>query len=70
MREVNAEIIVIDYPPHLKHKVIFDTFDCLESQQALLLVNDHDPVPLYYQFKSMHPDGFFYALYVRDGRTV
>ncbi|MUV36995.1 hypothetical protein JNUCC1_00801 [Lentibacillus sp. JNUCC-1] len=50
-----ATIKVTEYPPHLKHKVIFETFEKLASSEAMLIVNDHDPKPLHYQFNSMYP---------------
>ncbi len=38
--------------PRLRHPLIFETFDKLQPGQAFLLVNDHDPKPLYYQFQA------------------
>ncbi|HXF50149.1 MAG TPA: DUF2249 domain-containing protein [Dehalococcoidia bacterium] len=38
--------------PRLRHPLIFETFDKLQPGQAFLLVNDHDPRPLYYQFQA------------------
>jgi hemerythrin-like domain-containing protein/uncharacterized protein (DUF2249 family) len=35
-----------------KHPTIFRTFEGLKSGEAMLLVNDHDPKPLYYQFAA------------------
>lgn len=61
-----ATIKVTEYPPQLKHKVIFETFRNLQSGEALLLINDHDPVPLHYQFNSMYPDQFIWE-YVEQG---
>ncbi len=37
-------------PPSAKHPTIFATFDKLEPGEHFVLVNDHDPVPLKYQF--------------------
>lgn len=58
MSSFAATVNATEYPPHLKHKVIFQTFDKLEPGEAMLLVNDHDPVPLRFQFESMHPGQF------------
>ncbi|MEW6304124.1 MAG: DUF2249 domain-containing protein [Verrucomicrobiota bacterium] len=41
-------------PPRLRHPTIFNTWDQLAEGDAILLVNDHDPVPLYYQFAAEH----------------
>jgi uncharacterized protein (DUF2249 family) len=38
--------------PHERHSRIFSSFTALPSGAALELVNDHDPQPLYRQFKS------------------
>lgn len=37
-------------PPRFKHSTIFATFDALGVGESFTLVNDHDPVPLRYQF--------------------
>lgn len=66
MSDYAATIKVTEYPPHMKHKVIFETFNKLEANQALLIINDHDPKPLHYQFQSMHPDGFEWE-YIEQG---
>jgi uncharacterized protein (DUF2249 family) len=39
-------------PPREKHPTIFQTFDLLEPGQSFVLVNDHDPFPLRYQFEA------------------
>ena len=36
--------------PRDRHPLIFQTFDGLSTAEAFILVNDHDPKPLYYQF--------------------
>jgi len=42
-------------PPRERHALIFKTFEQLSLGQAVLLVNDHDPKPLYYQFMAEYP---------------
>jgi uncharacterized protein (DUF2249 family) len=52
------ETSVIDVRPMAprdRHPLIFRTFDGLAPGQALRLVNDHDPKPLYYQFMAERP---------------
>ena len=39
-------------PPREKHPTIFQTFDMLAPGQSFVLVNDHDPFPLRYQFEA------------------
>ncbi len=36
--------------PRDRHPLIFQTFDRLQPGEHFILQNDHDPVPLYYQF--------------------
>ena len=52
--------------PRERHPLIFSTFDALESGEAFLLVNDHDPKPLYYQF-SAERQGQFSWDYLEQG---
>ena len=52
--------------PRERHPLIFATFDALGSGEALLLVNDHDPKPLYYQF-SAERQGQFSWEYLEQG---
>ena len=44
--------------PRERHALIFGRFDALLPGESLLLVNDHDPRPLYYQFQDRHTDQF------------
>lgn len=44
-------------PPE-RHPLIFSTFRSLTKGQAMELVNDHDPRPLYYQFEAEMPGAF------------
>ena len=41
--------------PRDRHPTIFLTFRRLAPNEAMELVNDHDPKPLYYQFQSELP---------------
>ncbi len=43
---------VREIAPRERHPLIFDTFDALAPGEAMRLVNDHDPKPLYYQFMA------------------
>lgn len=47
-----------DYAPNDKHVKIFEMFFSLQPNESMLLVNDHDPKPLYYQFVMEYPDAF------------
>lgn len=55
MSDTTREPIQLDVrviPPREKHPTIFQTFEALEPGQSFILVNDHDPFPLRYQFEA------------------
>ena len=41
-----------------KHALIFQRWATLQPGEYFVLVNDHDPVPLYYQFAGQFPGAF------------
>ncbi|MNI98156.1 hypothetical protein D3C73_1569460 [compost metagenome] len=43
-----------------------DTFDQLPAGQAMLLVNDHEPRPLFYQFQAERTGAFTWE-YMEQG---
>ncbi len=67
--EVTTTIDVRQIPPPQRHPLIFQTFEGLRTGQAFLLVNDHDPKPLYYTFKAER-DGQFEWNYIEQGPEV
>ncbi|MGH8888497.1 MAG: DUF2249 domain-containing protein [Acidothermaceae bacterium] len=52
--------------PARRHELIFETYFGLRPGGAFVLVNDHDPKPLYYQFAAEH-DGEFSWQYLEEG---
>lgn len=52
--------------PRERHPLIFRTFDELAPGEAFLLVNDHDPKPLRYQFQAER-EGRFEWRYLEQG---
>lgn len=52
--------------PHHRHGLIFQTFDALDEGTYFELVNDHDPVPLHFQF-SARCKGQFAWTYLEQG---
>jgi uncharacterized protein (DUF2249 family) len=81
-REVNGvEGPVVDVrrvPPAQRHPLIFDTFAALAPGASFLLINDHDPKPLYYQLAAEHTGQFVWqpleegpeVWRIRIGRTT
>ena len=55
--------------PRERHPLIFGSFDQLAAGEALLLVNDHDPKPLFYQFQA-ESKGEFTWDYLESGPEV
>ncbi len=45
-------------PCRQKHALIFERWACLDVGEHFVLINDHDPVPLYYQFAAQFPGAF------------
>ncbi|WP_247730549.1 DUF2249 domain-containing protein [Halovivax limisalsi] len=50
--EVREELDVRDLPPAARHERIFDAYAALDAGAGFVLVNDHDPKPLYHQFEA------------------
>jgi len=44
-----------EVPPPERHPKIFEAFEELDSGEALTLVNDHEPTPLYHQLSAEVP---------------
>lgn len=65
---IASRIDVRTVPPRERHPLIFSAFDGLQAGQALELVNDHDPRPLFYQFAERVPGQFDWA-YLEQGPT-
>ena len=55
--------------PAQRHLRIFETFERLAPAAAFVLVNDHDPKPLYYQFQAERTGQFSWD-YVESGPEV
>ena len=55
--------------PMYRHQLIFETFESLQPGKSFLLVNDHDPKPLYYQFQAERAGQFTWE-YQEQGPNV
>ncbi len=55
--------------PARRHSLIFETFEGLRPGGCFVLVNDHDPKPLYYQFQY-EKTGTFSWNYEEQGPEV
>jgi uncharacterized protein (DUF2249 family) len=60
---------VRNVPPRERHARIFGMFNWLPAGKAFVLVNDHDPKPLYYQLAAERPGEFTWD-YLEQGPDV
>jgi uncharacterized protein (DUF2249 family) len=65
--QIELDVRVI--PPREKHPTIFRTFDSLAVGSSMVIVNDHDPRPLKYQFAAERPEKFNWT-YEAEGPDV
>ncbi|RMF92598.1 MAG: DUF2249 domain-containing protein [Nitrospinota bacterium] len=56
-------------PPPQRHPLIFQTLDSLQPGESFILINDHDPKPLYYQLHHER-EGQFTWEYLEQGPVV
>jgi uncharacterized protein (DUF2249 family) len=72
MQKTTGEPMELDVrviPPREKHPTIFHTFDALQPGESFVLVNDHDPFPLRYQFQAERAGEFGWE-YLEQGPAV
>jgi uncharacterized protein (DUF2249 family) len=65
MQQLDVRVI----PPREKHPTIHRTFDALQPGEQFVLVNDHNPKPLYYEFTAERPGQFTWSA-LEEGPTV
>src|SRR5579875_777049 len=66
MTITDRQLDVRSEPPARRHELIFDSYENLAAGKAFVLVNDHDPKPLRYQFEAEHA-GLFTWEYLEEG---
>ena len=69
METTEPQLDVRTQAPMHRHHLIFDSYERLSPGESFVLVNDHDPKPLYYQFEAEHPGRFTWA-YLEEGPEV
>ena len=60
------ELDIRPIAPKDRHPLIFDRFEALATGESFVLVNDHDPKPLFYQFQAERADQFTWE-YLEQG---
>lgn len=63
------ELDVRTIKPKRKHPAIFEIFDALDEGESFVIINDHDPKPLQYQFQFERKDIFEWE-YLEEGPEV
>ncbi len=66
---MSEKIKIIDVRPiesREKHNEIFKMFFSLKPGESMLLINDHDPKPLYYQMEAENKNEFDWK-YIENG---
>jgi uncharacterized protein (DUF2249 family) len=53
-------------PPAQRHPLIFERFEALLPDEGFILVNDHNPKPLFYQFQAERTGQFTWD-YLEEG---
>ncbi len=67
--DVDPELDVRSEPPARRHQLIFESYGKLADGVGFILINDHDPKPLQYQFAAEYPDQFTWD-YLEEGPKV
>jgi uncharacterized protein (DUF2249 family) len=67
--EPDAILDVRDEPPARRHDLIFASYGSLGPGTGFVLVNDHDPKPLWYQFEAEHAGAYSWD-YLEQGPEV
>ncbi|MFC7116440.1 DUF2249 domain-containing protein [Natronoarchaeum sp. GCM10025703] len=49
---ITDELDVRQFPPAKRHELIFESYEALQDGEGFVLINDHDPKPLYHQFEA------------------
>jgi uncharacterized protein (DUF2249 family) len=58
MPTTDPQLDVRSSPPARRHELIFENYASLPPGEGFVLINDHDPKPLYYQLAAEHAGQF------------
>ena len=67
MNNVFIDVTVLE--PRMKHPTIFNAFDSVPEGSAVVIHNDHDPKPLYYQLLGERGNCFSWT-YLSNGPEI
>jgi uncharacterized protein (DUF2249 family)/quercetin dioxygenase-like cupin family protein len=61
----SQELDLRQVPRPQRHPLVFETFDRLKVDDSMILVNDHDPVPLHMQMENLRSGQFAWEYIIR-----
>ena len=64
IEELDVRVLI----PIERHKLLVKLFGDTKAGESFIFINDHDPIPLYYEFKSIYGDVVFWEYLNRGGR--
>lgn len=70
MPETEQQLDIRKIEPKRKHPAIFETYDVLETGETFVIINDHNPKPLYYEMAAERGDDKFSWEYLEEGPDV
>lgn len=70
MPETEQKLDIRKIEPRRKHPAIFEAFDGLEPGSSFVIINDHDPKPLRYEFLAERGNEAFTWEYLEEGPEV
>ncbi len=62
--ELDVRVLI----PIERHKLLLQVFKDLPVGESFVFINDHDPIPLYYEFKSIYGDVVGWLYLKKGGR--
>jgi uncharacterized protein (DUF2249 family) len=69
MADTTYTVDMITLPHDIKHQKLFGTIGSMQSGETLLIINDHDPRPLYFRLNGQQPGAFGWE-YEQEGPDV
>lgn len=65
---IKEELDVRVYVPIQRHEMLIELFKELPVNESFVFINDHDPLPLFYEFRSIYGDVVGWEYLNRGGR--
>lgn len=68
MQKTEQELDVRSLIPIKRHEKLLNLFQDLPAGDSFVFINDHDPKPLYYEFRSIYGDVVGWEYLQRGGQ--